>query len=74
MSDLQTAYYIVGLVFMGIMLLIMLVLVVAVLVIRAKINAIHDRIEHKLEHMAEWAEKSGAVIEAFKKAATKAKH
>jgi hypothetical protein len=74
MSGLQTAYYIVGLVFMGLILLIMVTLLTAVLVIRAKINAIHLRIDQKLDQMAEWAEKSGAVIGAIKKVATKAKH
>lgn len=46
--DLQTAYYVVALIFMGLMLVLFLVLVVAVLVIRAKVNAIHRHIEDKL--------------------------
>lgn len=46
--DLQTAFYVVGLIFMGLMLILFLVLIVAVLVIRAKVNAIHKHIEEKL--------------------------
>jgi uncharacterized membrane protein len=46
--DLQTAFYVVGLIFMVLMLILFLVLVVAVLVIRAKVNAIHRHIEDKL--------------------------
>lgn len=71
MADLQTAFYIVGIIFMGLMLLLALVIVVAVLVIRAKINAIHRRVEEKLGHVAEWAEKGSAVLGTIKKVAHK---
>jgi hypothetical protein len=73
MSDLQTAYYIIGIIFMGLMLLIGLVTVVAVLVIRSKINAIHQRIEDRLGQVADWAEKGSAVFGAIKKATNKSK-
>lgn len=46
--DLQTTFYVVGIVFMGLMLILFVVLVVAVLVIRAKVNAIHHHVEEKL--------------------------
>jgi hypothetical protein len=46
--DLQTVCYVVGIIFMGLMLILFLVLVAAVLVIRAKVNAIHRHIEDKL--------------------------
>ena len=68
MSDLQTAYYIIGIVFMSLMLLIGLILVVAVLVIRTKINAIHRNIEAKLDQVTEWADKGSAVLGVLKKA------
>jgi len=67
MSDLQTAFYIVSIVFMGLMLLITLVLVVTVVVIRVKIVAIHRHIEDKLSQVINWTEKGSAVIEAIKK-------
>ena len=46
--DLQTAFYIIGIVFMSLMLLIMIGIAITVFVIKAKINAIHRRIEEKL--------------------------
>lgn len=71
MTDLQTAYYITGLVFMGVIFLLLIGLLAAVLVIRAKINAIHDRIEEKVEQVAGVAEKGAAVIGTIKKVAGK---
>jgi hypothetical protein len=73
MSDLQTAYYIVGIVFMGLMLLIGVIAVIALLVIRVKINAIHQRIEDRLGQVADWAEKGTAVLGAIKKVTGKPK-
>lgn len=67
MTDLQTAFYIVGIVYMSLMLLIMLVIGLAVLVIRAKIVAIHRHVEDRLASVNEWAEKGEAVIGAIKK-------
>ena len=76
MSDLQTTYYILGIIFMSIMLLIGLVVVISVLVIRKKIAAIHDRIEEKLSMITTiggLAEKGGAVLGALKKASRQSK-
>jgi hypothetical protein len=67
MSDLQTAFYIVGIVFMSLMLLITLVLVATVVVIRIKVVAIHKHIEDKLGQVINWAEKGTTVIEAIRK-------
>lgn len=72
MSDLQTAYYITALVFMGVMFLLLIGLLAAVLVIRAKVNAIHARVEEKMEQITGLAEKGGAVITGLKKAARRA--
>ena len=68
MSDLQTAYYIIGIIFMSLMLLIGLVTVVAVLVIRKKITSLHDHLAAKLSLVTNLAEKGGAVLGAIKKA------
>lgn len=59
MSGLQESFYIVGLVFMGLMLALMVAIVVAVFVIRAKINKIHDNIEAKIDSITNLAEKGG---------------
>ena len=69
MSDLQTAFYIVGIVFMGLMLLIMLFLAFAVVVIRSKIVAIHRHVEERVATVTNLVEKSEAVIGAVKKVA-----
>ena len=67
MADLQSAFYIVGIVYMGLMLVITLVALTAVLVIRSKINAIHHHLEAKLATAADWAHKGEAVVGALKK-------
>ncbi len=71
MSDLQTAFDIIGIVFMSLMLLIGLTIVVAVLVIRKKITSIHDRIDEKLSMVTSLAGKGGAVLGAIKKVTQK---
>jgi len=73
MTDLQTTFYIMAIIFMGIMFLILLGILAAVLVIRAKVNAIHARIEEKIEQITGFAEKGTAVIGSLKKAAEKVK-
>jgi hypothetical protein len=67
MTGLQEAFYIVGIVFMGLML-------ITVLKIRSKINRIHDQIEAKLDTVTMVAEKGGALAGlAAKQVARKAK-
>lgn len=46
---LQNTFYIIGIVFMGLMLILLAALVAAVFVIRAKIMSIHDKIEQTLD-------------------------
>jgi hypothetical protein len=71
--DLQTAYYIVALIFMGLMLILFLVLVVAVLVIRAKVNAIHRHIEEKLGFALNLFEDGAKIVNKVKQATTSKK-
>ena len=71
MTDLQTAFYIIGIIFMSLMLIGMLVVGVAVLVIRNKVVAIHRQVDERLATAAEWAEKGEAVVGAIKKVAGK---
>jgi hypothetical protein len=73
MSDLQTAYYIIAIVFMSVIFLILLGVLAAVLVIRAKVNAIHARVEEKIEQVTGLAEKGSAVIGSLKKVVDKTK-
>lgn len=46
--DLQTAFYLVGIVYMTVMLALTIALIAAVYVIRNRINDIHRRIDEKL--------------------------
>lgn len=71
MSDLQTAFDIVGIVFMSLMLLLMFVGVFAVVIIRSKIVAIHKQVDERLSTVNEWVEKGEAVVGAVKKVARK---
>jgi hypothetical protein len=72
-TDLQTAFYIMGIIFMSVMFLLLIGIFAAVLVIRAKVNAIHTRIEEKIEQVAGLAEKGGAVLGTLKKVVDKKK-
>ena len=73
MTDLQTAFYIVGIVFMGLMLLLVLVAVTAILVIRSKIVHIQRHIEDRLHTAKELAQKGEAVVSTLKKVSRKRK-
>jgi hypothetical protein len=46
--DLQTAFYIVGIVYMGLMLILFIALLIAVLVIKSKIDKVHDTITTRI--------------------------
>jgi len=61
MSGLQEAFYIIGIVFMGVMFIILIALVSAVFVIRSKVNRIHAQIESKINTVTSLAEKSGEI-------------
>lgn len=81
MNGLQESFYIIAIIFMGLILLLLIALVSAVLVIRNKINRIHANIESKLNKVTSIAEKSGEIAgiatkvvrHTAKKAARKAK-
>jgi hypothetical protein len=74
MTGLQEAFYIIGIIFMGLMLIFIIALVIAVLKIRAKVNHIHDQIEAKIDTVSLMAEKGGALAGiAAKRVARQAK-
>jgi hypothetical protein len=72
--DLQTAFYVVALIFMGLMLILFLVLIVAVLVIRAKVNAIHRHIEEKLSVALGIIESGSKIVSKVKEVTKPKKH
>lgn len=51
--ELENTFYIIGIIYMGLGTILMIALVAAVFTIKAKINAIHHRIEEKLHTAAE---------------------
>lgn len=55
--ELQEAFYIIGIIFMSLMLLILVALVAAVFVIKAKVNHIHHVIEEKVHSVTSLGEK-----------------
>jgi hypothetical protein len=69
--DLQNTFYILGIIYMSLMLLIMLVLVVAVFVIKHKINEIHRKIDEKLAIFTSISHLGSDIVGAAKKAVGK---
>jgi Na+-transporting methylmalonyl-CoA/oxaloacetate decarboxylase gamma subunit len=61
---LQEAFYIIAIIFMGIMFILLIALVVAVFVIRSKINHIQRMVEDRINTVTTIAEKSGEVAAA----------
>jgi cell division protein FtsL len=61
MSGLQEAFYIIGIVFMGVMFILIIALVAAVFVIRSKVNKIQTAIESKINTVTSIAEKGGEI-------------
>ena len=61
MSGLQEAFYIIAIVFMGVMFILLIALVTAVFVIRNKINKIQENIESKINAVTNIAERGGEI-------------
>lgn len=76
MTGLEEAFYIIAIVFMGIMFILIIALVVSVLVIRSKINKIHHQIESRINAVTNIAERGGelaaAAVEGVARKAKKA--
>ena len=66
--ELETVFYIIGIIFMGLMLVIMVAITIAILVIRAKIVAIERSISDKLHGVGDMASKIGELFKATKQA------
>jgi len=60
--ELETTFYVVGIIFMSLMTIIILALVIAVFAIKAKINAIHDRIEDKFRNIIDMIQMGEALV------------
>jgi len=71
MSGLQEAFYIIAIIFMGIMFILLVALVTAVFVIRNKINRIERQIENRINMVTNIAERGGEVAAAVVGAAAR---
>jgi hypothetical protein len=61
MSGLEQTFYILGIVFMSIMLILIALMLISVIVIRSKVNRIHDNLEEKINSITNFAEKGGEI-------------
>jgi Na+-transporting methylmalonyl-CoA/oxaloacetate decarboxylase gamma subunit len=61
MTGLQEAFYIIAIVFMGVIFIILIALVVAVFVIRSKVVRIERAIEAKINTVTTIAERGGEI-------------
>jgi len=66
MTGLEQTFYIMAIVYMGIMFLITLALVIAIFAIKAKVNAIHKKIDEKLAPVKAVVEAGEKVMEVAK--------
>lgn len=64
MSDLQTAFYIIGIIYMSIMFLIMIALLVVALMIRSKINHIQRMVNKRINAVRDTAGHLVALMQA----------
>lgn len=60
--SLEHAFYIIGIIFMSLMLILVLALISAVLVIRAKINHIHKMIEQKVDSVTNFTDTAKSIF------------
>jgi hypothetical protein len=61
MSALQETFYILGIIFMSVMLVLVGLLLISVVVIRSKVNKIHQNIEDRINSFTNFAEKGGEI-------------
>jgi septation ring formation regulator EzrA len=66
--DLQNTFYVLGIIVMGLILILLVIIVTAVLVIRAKINAIHEMVEQKIELLISPVSTAAKVVKGVKQA------
>lgn len=73
MPGLETAFYIVGIVFMGLSLLILIAIVIAVFVIRNKVVSLERTVQEKVHNVTQNVEKAIEVAKAIRNVAKAAK-
>lgn len=66
MTGLETAFYIVALVYMGIMLVLFIALLAAVLVIKKKVDHLHHMVDERVEQVKNAADKVATLVATVK--------
>ncbi len=66
MSGLEQSYYIVGIVFMSVVLVLIAIIVAAMLVVRNKVVSLERTVEEKLHTVAKIPEAIVDIVEAFR--------
>jgi hypothetical protein len=64
-TDLQSTFYVLGIIFMAVMLLLVLGILISVLIIKAKVNAFHRAVNGKVDmvkHVAGYAGRFARVL------------
>lgn len=63
---LQNAFYVVSLVFMGVLLVLLVALLAVALVIKSKINKLHRAIDQRVGQVKDFGFKTAAIMKALK--------
>jgi cell division protein FtsL len=66
MTGLETAFYIVALIYMGIMLILFIALLTAVLVIKKKVDHLHQMVDERVEQVKNAADKVATLVATVK--------
>lgn len=62
LTGLETAFYIMGIVFMSLILILLIILVVTVFVIRSKVTTLQQQVEHRIDEFTNLAGKGGEFV------------
>lgn len=73
MTGLETAFYIVALICMSLLLLLLIAIAASLVIISRKISALHAAIDEKISTVTSIVHKGSSVVDALKKVATKTK-
>ena len=66
MTGLEQTFYIMAIVYMAIMFVLMIAVIAAIFAIKAKVNAIHDKIDQKLAPLKAAVEAGEKIMEVAK--------
>jgi hypothetical protein len=66
MTDLETAFYILGIVYMSVMLVLIIGLLITALVIKNKVDRMHRMIEEKVNAVRDVTDKAAVVMRTLR--------